>query len=245
MTDAPLPALLLLAVSPAVGSFLAVLADRLPRGEDVIARPSACRACGTRLGVADLVPVLSFAVRRGRCGHCGAAIPPFVLYTEMLAMGAALAAVIVARDPAQMALVALVLWLLVALAVSDLVWFRLPDALNAALFAAALVVAWSEDRLVYGLAGAALGAGSFLALRRGYRALRGREGLGQGDVKLMAGLGALLGPPDLPLMVLGAALAGLAGAALTRGGLGAARALPFGAPLCAAAAALWLWRLSG
>ncbi|UWQ93528.1 prepilin peptidase (plasmid) [Rhodobacteraceae bacterium M382] len=57
--------LLILLISPAVGSFLGVLADRLPRGESVIRPHSACRRCGARLTVPDLIPVLSYALLRG------------------------------------------------------------------------------------------------------------------------------------------------------------------------------------
>ncbi|MDT8901804.1 prepilin peptidase [Anaeroselena agilis] len=57
----------------AVGSFLNVCAYRLPAGESVVSPPSRCRACGVRLGPVDLIPVLSYILRRGRCRSCGAA----------------------------------------------------------------------------------------------------------------------------------------------------------------------------
>lgn len=243
MADPLVFSVLLLALSPAIGSFLGVLIDRLPRGVGVVRPRSACRSCGTRLAARDLIPILSFAAMRGRCRHCGAPIPPVLLYTEIAALGAAVMAVILAAVPAAAWLIAVVLWLLWTLAVIDLLHLRLPDPLTGALAAAAAL--WA---LLFGdpggaLTGAALGAGSFLALRLGYRALRGREGLGLGDVKLMAGLGALTGPWDLPLLVLIAALLALAGAALS-GGWQARRALPFGTALAAAGALVWLWQLT-
>lgn len=244
------PDLFVLLLGPVMGSFLALLADRLPRGEDVVARRSACRACGTVLGPRDLVPILSFVLARGRCRHCGTAIPPATLYTEIAATGLGILAVIAGPGGIATLLVALVLWVLLALVASDLQWFRLPDVLTGALLALALVWAgiWGAG-LIPALVGAALGSGSFAALRWGYRAVRGRAGLGLGDVKLMAGLGALLGPWDLPLMVLLAALSALVVAALQarhdRRALSPTRALPFGAALAAAGAALWLARLVG
>lgn len=236
--------ILLLALSPAIGSFLAVLADRLPRGEDAVARRSFCRACGTGLGPRDLVPVLSFALGAGRCRHCGAAIPPWLLYMEIGAVGAAVIAAIIGQGPLEAWLHAAFLWILLALLACDLMWFRLPDLLTGALLVVALATAWATARptLPEALWGAVLGVAAFAALRWGYRALRGREGLGLGDVKLMAGLGAALGPHDLPLMLLLASLttlaAALAGRLRSRHALNATRPLPFGAALAAATAVI-------
>lgn len=245
--DAPFfTALLLLLAAPAVGSFLGVLVDRLPRGQSVVWPGSACRGCQRRLTARDLVPVLSYVALRGRCGSCGAAIPAWHLYLEIAATGTAVLAVLAGGPPWQMAGAAAFLWLLLALGICDMLWFRLPDALTGALAALVLALAWGTGRLEPALWGAALGAGSFEAIRRGYRAVRGRAGLGLGDVKLMAGLGAFAGPATLPLLVLLAALAALAGAAAgalaTGQDLRATRALPFGAALCAATATLWLAR---
>lgn len=242
------PEVVLLLLAPAIGSFLGVLADRLPRGEDVLVQRSACRSCGARLGGRDLIPVLSFALSRGCCRHCGAALPAWLLYVEILATGAAVLALAAGGAWGTVLLGCLFLWLLIALAAADLLWFRLPDSLTAVLLAAALAMAWPEG-LAAACLGAGMGAGSFWLIRAGYWHLRGREGLGLGDVKLMAGLGAFAGPYDLPLLVLLAAAGGLA-AALPRALLRpqsaelplGQQALPFGAALCAAAALLWLLR---
>ena len=238
--------LLLLLIGPFMGSFLALLADRLPRGEDVIRAPSACRACGHRLGLRDLVPILSYGLNRGQCRFCAAPVPPWLLYAEILAAGLAVIAVIVAPGPAQAWGMAGVLWLLMTLMLCDLLWLRLPDLLTGALALAALGLsaATGQPPLAMALLGGALGAGAFLGLRLAYRALRGRHGLGLGDVKLMVGCGALLGPHDLPLMVLIAALSALA-VALAGGlqkprALSGRRPLPFGAALAAATALLFV-----
>lgn len=254
-TAAPFLPLLLLLLAPAAGSFIGVLADRLPRGESVVLPGSRCRACGTALRHRDLVPVLSFLWLRGRARCCGAALPGWLLHCEITAGFLGLFAVLLAPDPAALLALALGLWLLLALALTDLLWLRLPDPLTAALLVLALGLPLLPGAGLGGpgpgaaLLGAALGAGSFWALRLGYRRWRGREGLGLGDVKLMAGLGALAGPWDLPLLVLLAALAALGLAAAEallrgRGALAGARAMPFGAALSAAAAALWLVRLA-
>ena len=245
MTIAPAELLLIL-LSPAIGSFLAVLADRLPRGEGAVRRGSACRACGTRLAWRDLVPILSFAWSRGRCRTCGAAIPAWLLYTEIGATGLAVIALILGQDVTEAWLIALYLWLLLALAVSDLLWFRLPDLLTGALLCVALMLAWRTGPVSLELAlwGAAIGSGVFLLLRLAYRAVRGREGLGLGDVKLMAGLGAALGPFDLPLMLLMASLSALAAVLIGQVGRNrpfrGTRPLPFGAALAVATGVIWV-----
>ncbi|WP_412552902.1 prepilin peptidase [Shimia sp. MIT1388] len=241
--------LFLLLVSPAIGSFLGVLVDRLPRDENVVLRRSQCRTCQTDLAVRDLIPLVSFALNKGCCRHCGGPIPPWVLYLEISALGAAVFAVIAASTPVETAFSAVFLWLLLGLAFADALWMRLPDALTAMLFC--WVLGWAYlspmQDLPAAMLGAALGAGSFLVLRIVYRLLRGREGLGLGDVKLMAGLGAFAGPLDLPILALGASLAGLGWAAVSLKSKqdSAGEAIPFGTMLCFAAGLMWLARASG
>ena len=241
--------LLLLMVGPFVGSFLGVLTDRLPRGQGVVAGRSACRSCGTPLTVRDLMPILSFILTRGRCRHCGAVIPSWLLYLEIAATGAAVLSAVVAPTALIAWLWALWLWVLLTSAACDLTRYRLPDPLTGALVVIGLTLAVMPEGtgLMPAVWGAIAGGGSFAIIRWGYRILRNREGLGLGDVKLMVGLGAWTGVRDLPLLVLLAALAALAGglgiAALGRGrGPLAQRALPFGAALCGAAIFLWVIR---
>lgn len=238
-------AILLLILAPFIGSFLAVLVDRLPRGEDIVVARSRCRSCDTVLTWRDLVPVLSFVVTRGRCRHCGAAVPLWLPAMELAALAAA-GLVIAAQDgtwgAAEFGLQMLTLWLLLALLAADFLWMRLPDVLTGMLFVVAMLAA---PDFVTAFWGAVLGVLSFAALRWGYKRVRGREGLGFGDVKLMAGLGALSGPLDLPLLVLVAALLALAGAMVQRlfgKEVGRATALPFGAALSLAGGLLWVAR---
>ncbi|WP_306131405.1 prepilin peptidase [Roseivivax marinus] len=245
--------LLLLLCAPAVGSFAGVLVDRLPRGEDVVRGRSACRSCGITLGSRELVPIWSFARSGGRCRSCGATIPPAWLYLELAALGVGVVALAVTAGQGAGGawLVAGILWTLMALAATDLAWFRLPDLLTMSLVALALPAATlpGGPGLSDALVGGAVGAGAFWALGAGYRAVRGRTGLGAGDIKLMAGIGALVGPWALPQTVLLAALAGLAGAAWDvrrrgRRALRAARPLPFGATLAVAAGVVWCLALT-
>ena len=85
-----LGAILLLPLGLAFGSFFELVADRVPRGESIVAPPSHCRACGRPLSAAELVPLLSYLVQRGRCRGCGTPIGAGVPLREALS-GLALA----------------------------------------------------------------------------------------------------------------------------------------------------------
>ncbi len=139
-------------------------------------------------------------------------------------------------------------WTLLALAWIDWERFRLPDALTLPLIVAGLVATWLLDRpSIADHAGAAvLGYAALRLLNALYRRLRGRDGLGAGDAKLLAAGGAWVGLAPLPALLLLAALAGLGIAAVRRLGgerLSRTTALPFGTCL---AMALWLiWLAAG
>lgn len=235
-------ALAVVILGPAMGSFAALLAERLPRAEPVVAARSACRSCGARLGARDLVPILSWLALRGRCRHCGAPIPARLVQAEIAGLGLGVAAAVLAPGPWGAVASALWLWCLLALALADLRAFRLPDVLTAGLLGFGFAVSWPDWETA--ALGALLGAGAFLLLRLGYRAAARREGMGLGDVKLMAGIGAGVGAVDLPLVALIAACGALALAALRawRKGRRLRRLgrVPFGAWLAAAAAAVWV-----
>jgi leader peptidase (prepilin peptidase)/N-methyltransferase len=138
-------------------------------------------------------------------------------------------------------------WGLLALAWIDWRQLRLPDALTLPLLAAGLAAAGLEgaDALLADVIGALAGYAALRLVGEGYLRLRGREGLGQGDAKLLAAGGAWLGWEALPWVVLLAALLGLALAALQRVrgvALTREKAVPFGPPL---ALAIWIIRLHG
>ncbi len=214
----------LILMSPAIGSFLGVLVDRLPKGESILT-PSRCAACGARLGLRDLVPVVSFLMQKGRCRHCETTIPGHLLRIEVAAFAAACVAVATTFDPIMLVLELLVLWCLIALFYTDLLHMRLPNLLTLALlaFGLALAIATPDRGLAEGALSASVGFVAFWILRRGYAAWRGREGMGMGDVKLMAGVGAAVGWAELPALALIAALMALATAGVEALG---ARSLP-------------------
>lgn len=222
------------------GSFLATLVVRWPKGETLGGR-SRCDGCGRRLGLLELVPLLSALLSRGRCRSCGAAIDRRHLLLEPAAALVGLLAML--ASPGTVGLSGAILgWALLALLALDAEHHWLPDRITLPLLALGLLLGAGDlsDRLL----GAAIGGGALLLLALGYRALRGREGMGLGDVKLMAALGAWLGPLLLGPLLLAAALLGLLMAAgLKLGGkpLPTGGRIPFGACLAAAAFPIWLF----
>ena len=134
--------------------------------------------------------------------------------------------------------------LLIAAAIIDVRTLRIPDPLNALIVASGLAATWALGvSLTPSLIGVAAGYGSLFAVSWGYRALRGRDGLGLGDAKLLAGAGAWLGWQPLAFVVLMAAAMGLAYVAFERvrgRTFGAAHAMAFGPFLCIATFVGWL-----
>ena len=235
-----------LILAPFVGSFLGVLIRSLPEGRPVALRRSACEACGQALGPIELLPIVSFVVLRGRCRHCGAPIARMHLAVELAALGVAAWAASVLADAPTLWAGCVLGWTLLALGWIDWTHMVLPDALTLPLVLAGLGVTWrlEPEALTDHAAAAIAGYVAFRLLELGYRRLRGRDGLGQGDAKLAAACGAWVGLAALPWVVVGGAVAGL-GAALMlqlRGRqVGAATALPFGPALALALWVVWLY----
>jgi leader peptidase (prepilin peptidase)/N-methyltransferase len=198
-------------LAPFVGSFLGVVIERLPAGQPIVLGRSACDHCGATLTARDLVPLISWLARRGwcRCGH--ARLSWFHPAIELAALAVALSGAAVLSG--WLLWVGLGLgWTLLTLAVIDGREFVLPDIIVLPLIPIGLLVVWAIDPAL--LAGHALGAlagfASFAAIAGVYRRVRGREGLGLGDAKLLAAAGAWLGWQTLPSVVLIAAASGLA-----------------------------------
>ncbi|MGE0393322.1 MAG: A24 family peptidase [Vicinamibacterales bacterium] len=214
-----------------VGSFLNVCIYRLPRGQSIVWPGSRCGACGRTLRWYENVPVLSWLVLRGRCRTCRAAIsatyPAVEAATGVLFLGGYLVHGLHPLLPVRLTFASL----LVVLFVIDLRHRILPDRITLSGIAIGLGASVAlPPGPASAFAGAALGGGLLWAISEGYFRLRGREGLGFGDVKMLAMIGAFLGW-ELTLLTLFVAslagsVAGLALIATRRGDLQSA--LPFG-----------------
>ncbi len=234
-----------LVVAPFVGSFLGVLALRLPERRPVAWSRSSCDSCGHVLTAGDLVPVASYLALRGRCRYCSSPIGWSALGMELGSLAVAVWAGFYTSGWV-LAASCILGWILLLLAVIDWRVQLLPDVLTLPLliigFAVTYLIApqsW-PDHAIGAVAGFVL-----LALAAwAYRRLRGREGLGLGDAKLFAALGAWVAWQGLPTILLLGSMLGLAFAlarAAMGGGLKLSDRLPFGVFLAAAGWLVWLY----
>jgi leader peptidase (prepilin peptidase)/N-methyltransferase len=234
-----------LVLAPFIGSFLGTLVKRLPEGRPVLMARSQCDHCGAQLTPRDLIPLASWLALRGRCRHCAAPIGAFPLLMELGALGVAVWAALVTAGWV-LAASCVLGWLLLALAVTDWRSYTLPDPLNAALAICGLIAAFAIDRasLPDHIIGMAAGFAAFVALAFVYRRVRGRDGLGLGDAKLLGALGAWVSWQGLPSVVLFAAIIGLAVAlvqSLRGRALTATTRIAFGAFLALGGWLVWLY----
>jgi leader peptidase (prepilin peptidase) / N-methyltransferase len=237
--------ILALLVAPFVGSFLGVVVERLPEARPIGLARSSCDHCGATLGARDLVPLLSWLARGGRCGCGKIRLSAFYPGIELAALAVAVSATLVLSGWLLWASLALG-WTLLALAAIDLRHYLLPDALTLPLIAAGLAGAWLIEpaRLGDHALGAAAGFIGFAVIAWLYRRLREREGLGRGDAKLLGAGGAWLGWQALPSVVALAAVVALAVAlagTLLGAKLGATTRIAFGPYLALAIWLVWLY----
>lgn len=245
MTAAMVHGLILALVGLVVGSFLANVSVRLPADEDVVLGRSRCRSCGAQLKTWNLIPVVSWAVQRGRCAGCGARVSARYPLIELACGGIGLWAGLAGGGWPVIAATALLGWQLLLIAVVDGEHFWLPDVLTLPLIATGLAAAVLLDRgaALDHLIGALAGFGVLWLLAFAYKRLRDREGLGGGDPILFAGCGAWVGWLGLPSVLLWACLAAfsliLARLILRKPVSGTDR-LPFGVFLAIGTWLVWL-----
>jgi leader peptidase (prepilin peptidase)/N-methyltransferase len=174
-----------------IGSFLNVVAYRLPRGESLAHPPSHCPSCGEPIKPYDNIPVLSWLLLRGRCRNCKAAISPRYPLVEALT-GALYALVMWARwdDAAGIALGIVLVTVLIPIAIIDFEHRIIPNRITgpAAVVAILIGVLFDQDFVVEQLIAGAAAGGFFLLAAIAYP-----RGMGMGDVKLAGMMGLYLG----------------------------------------------------
>lgn len=193
-----------------VGSFLNVCISRLPAGESIIRPRSRCPSCGATIAWYDNVPVASWILLRGRCRHCSQRIslqyPAVELATMVLWVGMGLL-----YGPTWKALQGSVLCsLLLAIAITDARHYLIPDALSLGGLGAGIALALlpGDPSLVEAVLGAGLGFGALLAVGLAGEWIFKKPAMGGGDIKMMAMVGAFLGPAGATLTIFLGALAG-------------------------------------
>lgn len=210
------------------GSFVSVVAHRVPRGESIVGPRSRCPGCGAQIAAYDNVPLLSWVALRGRARCCGARIPARYPLVELgLGVVYALTAAVLWDEPLNLALGLVFVTVLAAVTLTDLEWRIIPNkVLLASAVAAMAIVALGDPASLPERAIAAAGAGGLLFAA----ALAYPRGMGLGDVKLAAVMGLFLGR-DVAPAILAALLAGSAAGIVLiarHGGAARKRAIPFG-----------------
>jgi leader peptidase (prepilin peptidase)/N-methyltransferase len=208
------------------GSFANVCIHRIPRRQSLVHPPSHCPQCQTPIAWRDNIPVLGYLWLLGRCRHCRARVPLRYLIIELLAIAGS--ALVYARfvgyghwaGPPAVVLAQYIVYFfftltLLILSAIDVEHQLLPDRITYPAIPLFLLlgqlVAWQSSGVSFwqALFGVVLGYGIVRVISDGYYYLTGREGLGYGDGKLLAMIGALLGWRALPYTLLVGSLSGL------------------------------------
>lgn len=219
------------AIGLCIGSFLNVVIYRVPLGQSIVTPPSRCRKCGYQLQWFDNIPVLSWLFLRGRCRKCGVGVSMQYPIVELIT-GALFVLVIWMTPPGPLLATRLILvCILIALFGIDLEHQILPNVITLPGIAIGVLLSliappgW-KDALV----GVLLGGGVLYAIAGAYYLWRREEGMGMGDVKMLAMIGAFLGwKAVLVTLVLSSFAGAIIGVALMAAQRGTMKfALPFG-----------------
>jgi len=227
-----------------VGSFLNVCIWRIPEGKSIVTPASHCPKCGNPVRVYDNIPILSWLILRGRCRDCGGAISPRYPLVELLTALLSLALLWLYGPGLQYLAAFLFAAALVVITFIDLDHQIIPDVISLPgipvfLLTAVLIMGigfWDA------LLGIVIGGGFLYLIAVGYELLAKREGMGGGDIKLLAMIGAFLGWQSLFFVVFASSILGaLVGVVLiAMKGKDMKYAVPFG-PFLSIAAVLYLF----
>ena len=214
-----------------VGSFLNVCIYRLPRRESIVWPASRCTACNRGLAWFENVPVVSWLALRGRCRTCRASISPMYPLVELTTAMVFAGGASVYGPSALLAVRLAFACALIVLFAIDLRHRILPNVITLTGIVAGFAASWFlPPGWIASLIGIVAGGGILLGIAEAYSRVRGQEGLGMGDVKMLAMIGAFLGWPLMVLTLVLASFAGsIVGVALIASGRGSLQAaLPFG-----------------
>ncbi len=226
------------------GSFLNVVIHRLPRGQSVIKPRSACPACGRTIRWYENIPVLSYLFLGGRCAGCGERIS--LTYPAVEFSGGLLALGVSRYFGFTLDALFLYAFLMALLAITVIDWRHriIPDPISISFILAGVAWSFVTGRIdpVSSVLGAVAGGGGLYLIGRIYRLIRHAEGMGGGDVKLMAMIGAFVGVKLLlPVLLLASFFGSMYGVYLIKRGGGGKTYVAFGSFLAPAAAVCVFW----
>lgn len=240
MTETTVHLVILALFGLAVGSFLNVCIHRIPGQESLLHPPSRCPSCGTRLRWFDNVPVAGYALLGGRCRTCRAPISIRYPIVELITMGVFLLHYAAFDWGPLLAVRLLFACVLIVLFAIDLQHHLLPNVITLpGLVAGLLFSLFLPPGILHALLGALAGGGVLWLIGEAYYRYSGHEGMGGGDVKMLAMIGAFLGWQQviltLVLSSVAGSIVGILFLASRRGGL--KYELPYGTFLALAALA--------
>ena len=227
------------------GSFYNVVIHRLPLGQSIVRPGSRCPSCESFIAAYDNVPLLSYVILGGKCRSCGA--PVSFRYPLVEAAGGLLALLLFRRYGLHPQLVVEFIFcsLLLIITMIDLDTMEIPDVLSLPGIALGLGFSFLTPRLSWteSLLGIVLGGGVFYLVAVLFSLVRGKEGLGGGDIKLLAMTGAFLGWRGVVFTIFASSVSGIIIAVplMRRSGKGLGAALPYGPFLALGAVAYIFW----
>ncbi len=228
-----------------LGSFFNVVIYRLPAKLSIVQPGSHCPRCSRPIAFYDNIPLISYLILMGKCRHCRA--PISFRYPMVEALTGTIALLLFQQYGFSMQLLgeSIFVSLLILIAFIDLDTFTIPNILSLPGIAAGLAFSFLTPRLSWqdSLLGILLGGGFLYAVAVAYQFFRRQEGLGGGDIKLLAMIGAFLGSAGVLFTIMLAsvvgAMAGIAVMRRTRAGLTAM--VPFGPFLSLGAICYLVW----
>ncbi len=195
----------------AFGSFLCVCVRRIPLGISVTAPSSVCDSCSKPVPFYANIPVAGFIICRGKCLRCRNQISILYPVVETICAAGAVCAVYFSGLSFEALKQFVFLYALVAASAFDLSDMKVPDFITLPFCAAGIVFSILSGYFTDSLAGAAVGGGVPFTAAIFYKTVRKKDGMGMGDVKLMAGIGAFVGPTDVLKVIFAASVVGAIG----------------------------------
>jgi len=191
-----------------VGSFANVCVHRIPRGESIAFPGSHCPHCNHAIAIYDNIPLLSWLILKGKCRHCSHAIAwRYPVMELVMGLGSAALAHHYGLTPELLPALSL-FFLLWVLSVIDLETYLLPNVLTYQGIVIGFLFSYWLGDWQSSLIGIVAGYGVFWIVARLFYMLTGREGMGYGDFKLLAMLGAFMGWQALPFIILASSVVG-------------------------------------
>lgn len=210
MSSYTIYALFSLVFGMVVGSFLNVCICRMPKDESIVSPPSHCPNCNYQIRWYDNIPVISYLLLSGKCRGCGVHISLQYPLVELL--NGILTLLLFLRFGPTLAFAALFIFCsaLVVITFIDIEHQIIPDEISLSGIVIGFVLSFflQGHGWLNSILGILLGGGSLLFVAYAYQWLTGKEGMGGGDIKLLAMMGAFLGWKSIPFIILASSLVG-------------------------------------